>query len=670
MLNLQFLRNAILLSLLSFALLACQGESVDSPNSAEGTPIATAAGAQGNMPASQTTISANAKLGAQLNLDDQQDFKDATRGLIAAPPSLQVAGPDNSPVWNMPAFDFVTGEAPDTVNPSLWRQATLNNHHGLYKVTDGVYQLRGFDISNMSLIEGHTGWIVVDPLTTRETAAAAIAFAREHLGNKPVSAIIFTHSHLDHFGGVLSVLGAGENTKIVAPIGFMEEATSENVIAGTTMSRRSMYMYGSQLERSPRGHIDSGLGKGPALGSPGIAAPTRIITTTPETLTLDGVDFIFQNAPGSEAPAELTFYLPQHKAFCGAEVVSRTMHNLYTLRGAQVRDARKWSQYIDEAMGLFPDTEVYFASHHWPMWGNAAIMDFLKKQRDGYRYIHDQTLRLAAQGYTPKEIAEQLEMPTSLRSSFPNRGYYGTVKHNAKAVYQRYFGWYDGNPANLDPLPPVEAAQRYVTMMGGADTILSKAQEDFDKGEYRWVAEILNHLVFAQPDNTAAKSLLAQTYDQLAYQAESGPWRDVYLTGALELRQGGPQKGLGIANAGDLIKATPVDQFFELMAVMLNGPKADGKTFTLNIAFTDLNEAHILQLENSVLHHRTGEPDAAANATIRITHPLFVRMLSGNAGIRDILLSDEVSVEGSKLDLLEFFTLLDRPNGTFNIVTP
>ncbi len=474
MLNVQFWRGALLLSPLCALLLACQGESTDTPKGAKGNTIATAAGAQGNTPATQTTISANTKLGAQLNLDDQQDFNDATRGLIAAPPSLQVAGPGNSPVWDMPAFDFVKGEAPDTVNPSLWRQATLNNNHGLYKVTDGVYQLRGFDISNMSLIEGHTGWIVVDPLTTRETAAAAIAFAREHLGNKPVSAIIFTHSHIDHFGGVLSVLGAGENTEIVAPVGFMEEATSENVIAGTTMSRRSMYMYGSQLERSPRGHIDSGLGKGPALGSPGIAAPTRTITTTGETLTIDGVDFIFQNAPGSEAPAELTFYLPQHKAFCGAEVVSRNMHNLYTLRGAQVRDARKWSQYIDEAMSLFPDTEVYFASHHWPMWGNAAIMDFLKKQRDGYRFIHDQTLRLAAQGYTPKEIAEQLEMPASLRSSFPNRGYYGTLKHNAKAVYQRYFGWYDGNPANLDPLPPAEAAQHYVAMMGGADAILEQ----------------------------------------------------------------------------------------------------------------------------------------------------------------------------------------------------
>ncbi|MEZ5572218.1 MAG: alkyl sulfatase dimerization domain-containing protein [Halioglobus sp.] len=533
-----------------------------------------------------------------------------------------------------------------------------------------MYQLRGFDLSNMSIIEGKTGWILVDPLTTKETAAAAIAFAREHLGTKPISAIIFTHSHIDHFGGVLSVLGTDQDTQIIAPVGFMEEATSENVIAGTTMSRRSMYMYGSQLEHSARGHVDSGLGKGPAFGSPGITEPTHIIDHTGETLTIDGVEFVFQNAPGSEAPAELTFYLPQLKAFCGAEVVSRNMHNLYTLRGAKVRDARKWSHYIDEAINLFPDAEVYFGSHHWPLWGNERIIDFLKKQRDGYKYIHDQTLRLASQGYTPREIADMLEMPEALRSNFSNRGYYGTLKHNAKAVYQMYFGWYDGNPANLDPLPPEEAAKHYVSMMGGADAILQKAQADFDKGDYRWVAELLNHLVFAEPDNSAAKSLLAQTYDQLAYQAESGPWRDVYLTGALELRQGAPKTGLGIANAGDMIDKTPVNQFFELMSVMLNGPKADGKTFTLNIEFTDLGKTYVLQLENAVLHQREGEPASDANATVRITHPLFVKMLTGNAGIRDILFSDEVSVEGSKLDLLQFFALLDRPNETFNIVTP
>jgi len=648
------------LSLLCALLLACQQKA----------PTDSSLGAQGNTPATEATIQANAKVRQVLNLGDQQDFEDARRGLVAAPEALTVAGPNQSMVWDMPSYAFIQGEAPDTVNPSLWRQATLNNIHGLFKVTEGVYQLRGFDLSNMSIIEGKTGWIIVDPLTTKETAAAAIAFAREHLDDKPIAAIIFTHSHIDHFGGVLSVLGAGPETEIIAPVGFMEEATSENVIAGATMSRRSMYMYGSQLEHTDRGHIDSGLGKQPAFGSPGIAAPTRIIDTTGETLTIDGVEFVFQNAPGSEAPAELTFYLPQLKAFCGAEVVTRLMHNLYTLRGAKVRDARKWSHYIDEAITLFPDAEVYFGSHLWPLWGNDRIIDLMKKQRDGYKYIHDQTLRLASQGYTPREIADALDLPEPLRTNFSNRGYYGTLKHNAKAVYQMYFGWYDGNPANLDPLPEVETAKHYVAMMGGADTILEQAQADFDQGEYRWVAELLNHLVFAQPDNQAAKALLAQTYDQLAYQSESGPWRDEYLTGALELRRGAPKAGLSIANAGDLIDKTPVDQFFELMAVMLNGPKADGKNYTLNIEFTDLGKTYVLQLENAVLHQHEGSPAADANATVRITHPLFVKMLTGKAGIRDILFSDEVSVEGSKLDLLQFFALLDRPNEAFDIVTP
>jgi alkyl sulfatase BDS1-like metallo-beta-lactamase superfamily hydrolase len=627
-------------------------------------------GAQGNTPATESTAHSNAQVRETLDLGDRQDFDNATRGFIAAPPSLKVAGPGKALVWDMPSYDFIQGEAPDTVNPSLWRQATLNNHHGLFKVTAGVYQLRGFDLSNMSIIEGKTGWIVVDPLTTRETAAAAIAFAREHLGNKPISAIIFTHSHIDHFGGVQSVLGAGPNTEIIAPEGFMDEATSENVIAGTTMSRRSMFMYGSQLERSARGHVGSGLGKGPAFGSVGIAAPTRIIDTTGEAITIDGVEFVFQNAPGSEAPAELTFYLPELKAFCGAEVVSRTMHNLYTLRGTKVRDARKWSHYIDQAINLFPDTEVYFGSHHWPLWGNETVIDFLKKQRDGYKYIHDQTLRLASQGYTPREIADMLQMPEALRTSFPNRGYYGTLKHNAKAVYQMYFGWYDGNPANLDPLPPQEAAVRYVDRMGGADEILSRAQDDFDEGDYRWVAEVLNHLVFAEPDNEDAKELLAQTYDQMGYLAESGPWRDVYLTGALELRQGTPEVGISVANAVDLISETPLDQFFELMGAMLNGPEADGKRYTLNIEFTDLGKAYVLELENAVLHQREGSTDPDANATIRITHPMFVKMLTGGAGIRDILFSDDVSVEGSKIGLLRFFGLLEQPNATFNIVTP
>lgn len=627
-------------------------------------------GAQGNTPATDATIEANEHVADSLDLGDPRDFQDARRGLVATPDELTITMEDGTVIWDMSSYGFIEGEAPDTVNPSLWRQAMLNNIHGLFEVTDGVYQVRGFDLSNMSLIRGERGWIIVDPLTTRETAAAAMTFARQHLGDDPITAVIMTHSHIDHFGGVLGALGATGDAEIIAPKGFMHEATSENVIAGTTMGRRSMFMYGSQLERSPQGHVGSGLGKSPAFGSPGIKAPTRVIDTTGETVVIDGVEFIFQNAPGSEAPAELTFYLPQKKAFCGAEVVSRNMHNLYTLRGAKVRDARLWSHYIDEAIQLFGEAEVYFASHHWPLWGNADIVDFLKKQRDGYKYIHDQTLRLASKGHTPGEIAELIEMPEPLRTSFPNRGYYGTLKHNARAVYQGYFGWYDGNPANLDPLPPEKAARRYVKMMGGADDVIEEAREYFDEGEYRWVAELLNHVIFADPGNDDARELLARTYDQLAYQAESGPWRDVYLTGALELRQGPPESGVGIANAKELLRETPISEFFQVMAVMVDGPEADGEQYTFNFEFTDRGETHVLALENAVLHHRMGEADPEANATVRITHRLFLDMLTGDAGIRDTLFSDEVSVQGSTLDLVGFFSLLDRPDETFDIVTP
>ena len=634
-------------------------------------------GAQGNTPATDATREANEAVAESLNLADEQDFIDARRGLIAAPDVLRVEGPREEPVWDMDSYAFINGEAPDSVNPSLWRQATLNNIYGLFEVTEGIYQLRGFDLSNMSLIRGEKGWIVVDPLTTRETAEAAMQFARQHLGNDPITAILFTHSHIDHFGGVLGIIGEPERAaggldaiEVIAPSGFMEEATSENVLAGTTMSRRSMFMYGSQLERSERGHVGSGLGKSPAFGSPGIAEPTLVINETGETHTIDGVEFVFQNAPGSEAPAEFTFYLPQLKAFCGAELVSRNMHNVYTLRGAKVRDARRWSQYIDEAMQMFGDTEVYFASHHWPLWGNDNFQQFMANQRDTYKYIHDQTLRLAANGLTPREIAETIQLPEKLAQSFPNRGYYGTLRHNAKAVYQFYFGWYDGNPANLDPLPPVESARRYVKAMGGADDVLEVAEEAFEDGDYRWVAELLNHLVFAEPDNDDAAELLAAAYDQLGYQAESGPWRDVYLTAALELRQGPPEVGVGIDDAVDLIRATPIDEFMTLLTVLINGPEADGREFTLTIEFTDRDEVHTLELANAVLHHRHGEATGEPDARIQITHALFVNMLTGRAGARDVLFSDDVSVTGSRLDLVRFFGLLDSPEAVFEIVRP
>ncbi|MBI1813979.1 MAG: MBL fold metallo-hydrolase [Deltaproteobacteria bacterium] len=629
------------------------------------------ADAQGHTAPTDKTVEVNAAVAGTLALADQQDFDDAKRGLVASDPNVIVDG-GGTRIWDTSAYGFVTGDAPPSVNPSLWRQAKLNGIHGLFKVADHVYQVRGYDVSNMTLIEGHTGLIVIDPLTSQETAAAALALARRHLGNAPIVAIIFTHSHVDHFGGVGGVLppDAKQAIQIVAPRGFIEEATSENILAGVAMGRRAGFMYGLGLARTERGHVDTGLGKAPARGTIGILEPTDLVDHTGQEMQIDGVPFVFQYVPDSEAPAELTFYLPEVKAFCGAEIVSHTMHNLYTLRGAKVRDALKWSGYIDDALARFGDMEIVFASHHWPVWGNARIADYLKRQRDTYKYIHDQTLRLANSGHTPQEIAEELELPASLRSVFADRGYYGTVRHNAKAVYQFYFGWFDGNPANLDPLPPPESAKKYVEFMGGGDEVLRKARESFAQGDYRWAATVLNHLVFAEPERADARDLLAQTYDQLGYRAESGPWRDEYLSGAFELRHGTPSTALNLAAAVDLLRHTPVDRFFTSMATRINGPKAEGKTMTLNFVFTDLGETHVLTLENAVLHHHQRDPEPSATATVRLTRDFLLRLVTGQAGLRDMIFSDDLKVEGSRMDLLSFFSLLDKPDGNFPIVTP
>jgi alkyl sulfatase BDS1-like metallo-beta-lactamase superfamily hydrolase len=644
-------------------LAACEREQPTGPSEdPDGHTLPTAA-----------TIRANAAVLDELDFSDRQDFEDASRGLIASDPALRVNSADGV-VWNPAAYEFIDGEAPGSVNPSLWRQARLNNIHGLFEVTDGVYQVRGYDLSNMTLIVGKTGWIIVDPLTARETAAAAISLARSHLEPKPIVAMIFTHSHIDHFGGVLGVLTSegvqAENMRIIAPAGFMEEATSENIIAGPAMSRRAMFMYGKRLARSGRGHVDSGLGKSPAFGNFGLLKPTEIIDRTPQALTIDGIEFIFQNAPHSEAPAELTFYLPHVKAFNGAEVTSHNLHNLYTLRGAKVRDGLNWSNTIDESIGLFGDAEVYLASHHWPIWGNERIIHFLETQRDTYKYIHDQTVRLFNQGLVPGEIAEQIELPPSLQATFHNRGYYGTLRHNSRAVYQAYLGWYDGNPARLNPLPPGEAARRYIDLAGGPEAVLEDARSAFNAADYRWVAELLNHLVFASPEKSEAKSLLAAAYDQLGYQAESGPWRDAYLSAAFELRHGPPEKGLNVASMEDVLRQTPVQRFFESMAVRLNGPDAEGVELSVNIVFTDLGESYLLDIGNSVLHHQPSGSDTAADATMMLTHGLFIRMLTGKAGLRELLFSDELELEGSELDLLKFFSLFDQPEGRFDIVRP
>ena len=637
-------------------------------------PIDPKADAGGHTPPTRETEQRNARVKDELPFSDEQGFVDCRRGLIASDPDLRVQNAKGDFIWNQPAYGFIKDEAPSSVNPSLWRQARLNHIHGLFKVTEGIYQLRGFCLSNMTIIEGKTGWIIVDPLTTRETAARAFAFAGQHLKKRPITAIIYTHNHIDHFGGVLGVISpeaaAKGEVRIIAPRGFTKAATSENIISGIAMARRAEYMYGRHLLPSKRGHVDNGLGKATPFGTFGILAPQEWVDRTPQEMVIDGVRFVFQYAPESEAPAELTFYLPDLKAFCGAEVVSHNMHNLYTLRGTKIRDALKWSGYIHQAMELFGDAEIYFGCHHWPIWGNKRIIDFLKKQRDLYKYIHDQTMRLANAGYTPREIAEKIALPESLRTFFPNRGYYGSLAHNSKAVYQAYLGWYDANPANLNPLPPKDAALRYVKFMGGADQVLAKAGESFNKGEYRWVAEVLNHLVFAQPDNAQAKALLARTYDQLGYQSECATWRNVYLSAAHDLRHGTPEQGLSLADMYEVLKLTPLPYFFDSMAVRLNGPEADGKKMVINVIFTDINESYVLTLENAVLHHRAAPPDPEADATIRVTHDLFLRMLTGLSGIKDTILSDDIKTSGNRMDLIRFLLLFDKPEANFNIVTP
>lgn len=627
-------------------------------------------------PTTLTTL-AQAEAAKSLPAEDGIDLQEAERGLVAREPSLKVMTESGAVAYDADSYGFIKGSAPGSVNPGLWRQAKINNLHGLYKVTDGVYQLRGYDLAVMSIIESKNGWIVVDPLTSRETATRALAFARKNLGNKPVVAIIFTHSHVDHFGGAIAIATPEEvasgKVRVIAPAGFLEEATSENVLAGPAMGRRAIYMYGRDLPRSERGKVDNGLGKEPAMGSVGILRPTELIDHTPQTVDVDGVEFVFQYTPGSEAPAEMTFYLPARKAFCGAEVMSRTLHNLYTLRGAKVRDANRWSGYITEAGDRFPDSEVMFFSHHWPVFGKERIAALMKDQSDTFRYIHDQTLRLANQGYGPREIAEQIHLPKSLTRHWWNRDYYGTVKHDAKAVYQMYFGWYDGNPATLDPLPRAEQGKRYVEFMGGAANVLKQSRASFDAGDYRWVAEVLSHLVAAEPKNVEAKSLLAQTYDQLGYRAESSAWRNAYLTGAYELRHGGPEQGVNLASATELLNQTAPEQFMQMFQVALNGPDAEDVHLTINFDFKDVGEKgeqYVVTIDNAVLHFRKAAPEKSANATLRLTRPMLVKLLTKQAGIKELLTSPDFKVSGSTLDLIRFFALLDKPDLVFPIVTP
>nr|WP_286154353.1 MULTISPECIES: alkyl sulfatase dimerization domain-containing protein [unclassified Mycobacterium] len=537
-----------------------------------------------------------------------------------------------------------------------------------------MYQVRGYDLSNITFIKGNTGWIVYDTLISPETAKAALDLVNQKLGPRPIVAVIHSHSHVDHYGGVRGIINQADvdsgKVKVVAPQAFVEDAVSENVIAGNAMSRRAVYMYGALLPRNAQGGVNGGLGMTVSTGLPTLVIPTDIITTTGQKMTIDGVDLEFQMTPGTEAPTEMNTFFPQFKAMWMAENTTNTMHNLLTLRGAQVRDARIWAKFLDDTIRVYgPNTEIKFQSHHWPMWGRDKIIDYWKKQRDMYKYMHDQSVRLMNEGLVGSEIAEEMQFPPELGNFWPDRGYYGTLKHNTRAVYQRYMGWYDGNPSDLDDLPPQAAAKKYVEYMGGEDAILRKAKKDFDEGNYRWTAMVLKHVVFANPDSVNGKNLLADSYEQMGYQSESGPWRSVYLQGAYELRNGVPTSGGTDTASPDTINAMPPEMMFDYLAVRLNGPKAAGKKITLNVDFTDLKKQYGLTVENGVLNYVDGTiPNA--DAGLKLTKATMNEIQLGKVKLADAISANNVTVEGKRQSVDEFVGLLDTFQLWFNIVTP
>ncbi len=641
--------------------------------------LVVAAGAQEPGGASASTKKLNAGVLRQLPFPDRQDFEDARRGFMAPlPDGGAIRDKGGKPVWNLGDFAFIKEDeaAPETVNPSLWRQSQLLTHAGLFKVIDRVYQVRGADASNITFIEGDTGIIVVDPLISVECARAALDLYYQHRPKKPVAAVIYTHSHVDHFGGVKGVV-SGEDVnagkvKIIAPDGFIKAAVDENVMAGTAMSRRAGYMYGILLPPGPQGKVTMGLGLTTSTGTISLIPPTEVITKTGQEMTIDGLTLVFQLAPDTEAPAEMHFFIPQLKLLCPAENCCHNLHNVYTLRGAKIRDALAWSKNLNDTLERWGDkSEVMLNVHHWPVWDQVRIVDRLKKQRDMYRYLHDQTLRLANQGYTMTEIGEMISLPGGLAQEWYCRGYYGSVNHNVKSVYVKYLGWFDGNPAHLHPLPPVEASKRYVEFMGGAAAVTGKAQKYYDKGEYRWVAEVMNHVVFADPKNKAARELQAKALEQLGYQAESGPWRNFYLTGSQELRHGVPQRSTGTTASPDTIRAMPLGLFFDYLGVRLNGPKAEGRTITINWNFTDTKEQYVLALENGALNHTANKQADRADATISLTRADFDEViLGGKPALEAKTAAGNIKLKGQKEKLGELLTLMDKFDPWFNIVTP
>ena len=609
---------------------------------------------------------------ASLPADNGADAASAARGLISpAPSDLQISDEDGRVLWSLAEYGFLEStEAPGSVHPALWRLARLNMSAGLFEVAEGVYQVRGYDISNMTLIEGDAGVIVVDPLVSPECAAAALALYREARGERKVSAVLHTHSHVDHFGGVRGVLAEGEEVPIWAPQGFTDAAVSENVIAGSVMVRRAAYMYGSNLERGPRGQVDVAIGKGVSTGRPSLIDVTNEVTDTGQQATIDGVLFEFQMVPETEAPAELNFFLPERGALCIVETATQVLHNILTIRGAQVRDALWWSQCLNESIGLFGDrTEVLFAGHHWPTWGNVEIVKFLSEQRDLYRFLHDQTIRLAGEGHNGEEIAEQIELPESLAALWHTRGAYGSMRHNARGIYQRYFGVYDGNPVNLDPLAPSDAGGRYVEAIGGAERALEIAAQALIDGDERWAATLAGHVVFAEPENAAARELQAAAFEQLGYQTENATWRNAYLTGASELRHGVSPEGLR-AQAPDIVRALRTGQLFDAMGTRINGERAAESDLIVAWNFTDIDEQWTLRVTHGALSTVEGRLDENAQATVTTTRETLNALILQEIDAMEAFGSGAISVDGDPMALAGFLGLLDDAPHDFPIVTP
>ena len=597
-------------------------------------------------PKPASAITADANQSVAISFDDPGDFERASRGLIAQLDSGRVTLGDHV-VLDVADHAFVTeSDAPPSVHPSLWRQAQLNVKHGLFEVAEGVWQVRGYDLAVITFIAGDDGWLVIDPLTNAPAAAAALKLANDTLGERPVTSIIYTHSHVDHFGGVLGVTSheAVErgDVRIVAPVGFMEEVVTEFIIAGPIMGRRAAYQFGPLLPPGPFGHVDCGLGSAMGRARSDLIAPTELITETGQELTLSGIRVVFQNTPDAEAPAEMNFHFPDKRMLCMAENCTHTLHNLYPIRGAQTRNALAWSKYIQEAIDLWADeSDVMIASHHWPRFGQDDVRNFLTMQRDVYRWMHDQTMRLANLGHVPTEIAAELSMPNEFSESHV-QGYYGTVSHNTRSVYNRYLGWYDGNPANLDPLTPVEGGTKYVEFMGGADAVLAKARESFDAGDYRWVAQVVNHVVFADPTNTEARELQADALEQLGYQSESATWRNAYLMGAKELREGSPDWGR--LPTRDMSQAMEAEHLFDLLGVRFDPAAFSRSPVTINMHFTDLGEDHLLGVGHSAIHHRPGVVDPDADATVRLDRQAFVHALDDASTLEKLERSGDTTI--------------------------